>query len=93
MLRRTVTAAVVAGLAASGALAAPAYAAKSWSPIAGLEGTKLQACKQSVDGDTWRVFLRVNARQGETRVKTTVTLKKPGPDKVWRTGWVEPGTS
>jgi hypothetical protein len=83
--------------AAASASAAPADApaAKSWTTVERLVGSKAQACKVSVDsGASWRIYNRVDARNATARTQARMWVTHDGVDtrRNWSSGWVARGT-
>lgn len=85
-------------LSVSTATAAPddtaRAAGKNWDTIGNIEGALHQACRVPVaNGAKWRIYNRLDARQGEVRANARMKVLHNGvaTGAVWRSGWVTPG--
>lgn len=68
--------------------AGPAAAVNDWGTLDGIGGSRLQACKVPVDGQAWRIELRVKAGQSAARGKLRVYRGEQPTDRRWRSGRV-----
>lgn len=83
------------GFLIAGAASSASAASRNWTTLLVFHGAKHQACKVSVDdGQTWRVFTRLDGRKASSRVQAGMTVTKDGSetDRTWLSGWVEEGT-
>ena len=81
--------------ASPSAASTEAPAAKSWTTVHRLNGSKAQACKVSVDGGaSWRIYNRVDARNATARTQARMWVTHDGVDtrRKWSSGWVGRGT-
>lgn len=83
-----------AALALSLATAGPAAAADDWGTLSRIGHSRLQACKVPVDGDAWRIRLRVRTSdEGAAKGSLRVYRGDQPTDRRWRSGRVPAGST
>ena len=86
---RTAGLAAAAALALSLATAGPAAAADDWGTLDRIGHSRLQACKVPVDGEAWRIRLRVRTTdEGGAKGSLRVYRGYEPTDRRWRSGHV-----
>lgn len=84
------TAGLAAALVVTLGTACPAAAADDWGTLDRIGSSRLQACKVPVDGEAWRIKLRLAT--DEVRAKGTLRVFRGDQptDRRWRSRWVPP---